>query len=559
MWHTIESWNVSLDSFEEKRHVLFFDRNDTDLDKTRIFLTTNHTLPVAVLLDAHPIPLVARYRVLLASIILFLLYALIISELVHQTIAAMFCAFLSLSCLSLVHDRPSLDLVITWIDFGTIGLLFGMMIMVGIFSRTGFFEWAAVKAYKLSRGNLWTLMVLLSTFTCLISSVLDNVTTIILIVPVTIKLCRVLDVDPKLLILSEIIFSNIGGTSTIIGDPPNIIIAGNVYVAPYVNFLTFSAHVTVGVLLCLPVTWFYLWFFYSSSLHRDPVLRVKAEIQTWYKTLSRLDELDPSQVEVRAHVLTYLTKLEEKASELQMKTTEPATIGEMEANYTIKDWPLFLSSSVVLMGVVLLFFFYPLFGLEGLSLAWIAIIGAVIHALVVTIITGKSNVREILEKVEWDTLVFFSFLFILMGAITRLGFIDFIGGLLMEIIKATPEGKIRLFVAIILILWISAFTSAFIDNIPYTVTLVPVIVDLANNTGLPLTPLIWALVFGTCFGGNGTLTGASANVVGVGLAQQHDCKITFLEFMKFGFPILLLTSTIATLWLCIFHVLIPWY
>eukprot|EP01126_Amoeba_proteus_P035301 TRINITY_DN3554_c0_g2_i3.p1 TRINITY_DN3554_c0_g2~~TRINITY_DN3554_c0_g2_i3.p1 ORF type:complete len:542 (+),score=69.91 TRINITY_DN3554_c0_g2_i3:82-1626(+) len=338
MWHTIESWNVSLDSFEEKRHVLFFDRNDTDLDKTRIFLTTNHTLPVAVLLDAHPIPLVARYRVLLASIILFLLYALIISELVHQTIAAMFCAFLSLSCLSLVHDRPSLDLVITWIDFGTIGLLFGMMIMVGIFSRTGFFEWAAVKAYKLSRGNLWTLMVLLSTFTCLISSVLDNVTTIILIVPVTIKLCRVLDVDPKLLILSEIIFSNIGGTSTIIGDPPNIIIAGNVYVAPYVNFLTFSAHVTVGVLLCLPVTWFYLWFFYSSSLHRDPVLRVKAEIQTWYKTLSRLDELDPSQVEVRAHVLTYLTKLEEKASELQMKTTEPATIGEMEANYTIKDW-----------------------------------------------------------------------------------------------------------------------------------------------------------------------------------------------------------------------------
>eukprot|EP01126_Amoeba_proteus_P035304 TRINITY_DN3554_c0_g3_i1.p2 TRINITY_DN3554_c0_g3~~TRINITY_DN3554_c0_g3_i1.p2 ORF type:complete len:220 (+),score=45.38 TRINITY_DN3554_c0_g3_i1:1165-1824(+) len=208
------------------------------------------------------------------------------------------------------------------------------------------------------------------------------------------------------MILSEIIFSNIGGTATIIGDPPNIIIAGNIYVAPYVNFMTFSAHVTVGVLLCIPVTWFYMWFFYSSSLHRDPVLRVKAEIQTWHKTLSRLDELDPSQVEVRAHVLTYLTKLEEKANELQMKTKEPATINEMETNYTINDWPLFLSSSVVLMVVVLLFFFYPLLGLEGLSLAWIAIIGAVVHTLVVTVITGKSNLREILEKVEWGDPLF---------------------------------------------------------------------------------------------------------------------------------------------------------
>jgi len=559
-WISFGNSTVTLDTTESKTLLYFFDfERDINYTETRAIIATNHTKPVPVMFDSHPTPTIARYRVLLAGFILVLLYTLIISELVHQTIAASLCAFLGISCLSLVHDRPPTEVVIGWIDYGTIGLLFGMMVIVGIFSRTGFFEWSAVKAYKLSGGNLWYLTILLSMFTCITSSFLDNVTTILLIVPVTCKLCKVLDVEPRIMILCQILFSNIGGTATIIGDPPNVIIANNPHIGKAISFGNFTLHVTIGIIFCILITWVYIWKFYSSSLHRDPVMRVKAEALVWQKTLARLDENDASQSEVRQHMLGYLSNLEEKIAELQNASNQLATIQELEEIYVISDWPLFVASCAVILVVILMFFIHPVLGLE-LSLAWIAMIGAVLHTLVVMIIRGNANIKEILEKVEWETLLFFASLFILMGAITKLGFIDYIGEGLKAVVGKVPEGKLRLFVAVLLITWISAFASALIDNIPYTVTLTPVVVDMATSElNLPLTPLVWALVYGTCLGGNGTLTGASANIVGVALAEQNGTKISFMEFTKFGFPAMVLTVFAATLWLVIFHVLIPWH
>jgi len=198
-------------------------------------------------------------------------------------------------------------------------------------------------------------------------------------------------------------------------------------------------------------------------------------------------------------------------------------------------------------------------GLE-LSLAWIAIFGASFHILTVIILKGKLDVEDITEKIEWGTLTFFAALFILMEAITKLGLTDWIGKNLRDMIEAVPPGNGRLVAALLLTLWISALVSAFIDNIPYTATLVPIIVRLSESgLGLPLTPLIWALVFGTCLGGNGTIIGASANVFAIGLAEAHGYKITFLQFLKFGFPVLIITVTVSSLWLIFFHALIPWY
>jgi len=313
------------------------------------------------------------------------------------------------------------------------------------------------------------------------------------------------------------------------------------------------------VFFCTFAIWFWIWKFYAKSLFRDPSVRVVASVTAWKKTLATLHEDDPVESEVRTHVLSYISTLEKKIEDLNTGATRIATIAEMEETYQIKDWPLFVSSSLLLILVIGMFFLHPLLGIE-LSLAMIALIGSVLHTAIVIIITGKSNAAEILEKVEWGTLVFFSSLFILMEAINKLGLIEWIANGLYVIISGLPEGRLRLFVAVLLILWISGIASAFIDNIPYTATLVPVIVQLAEaDLGLPLTPLVWALVFGGCLGGNGTIIGASANVVGVGLAEQHGFKITFGQFFKFGFPITILTLCIATVWLTIFHVAIPWY
>jgi len=199
---------------------------------------------------------------------------------------------------------------------------------------------------------------------------------------------------------------------------------------------------------------------------------------------------------------------------------------ELEERYRIKDWPLFIKSCIVLLVVVLLFFLHSVIKLD-LSLAWIAIIGSMVHILVSSI----TKIEEILEKVEFSTLIFFSALFILMNILEELGLIKWIGEQLTAVIAGVPAGNTRLFVAILLIIWVSAFASAFIDNIPYTATLAPIIAHLHySDLGLPITPLVWALSLGTCLGGNGTIIGASANVVAVGLCEQQGYEIKFMDF-----------------------------
>lgn len=558
-WITLLSWNVTSD-VERKHYAHKFDLIDKNISRFREFqisVSTDFVQPVSISVEPDPLPAIARYRVLFSSLILLAMYLCIMFELIHRTIAAALAASLSLACLAAIEEKPALEEIISWIDFQTVGLLLGMMVMVGLFSMSGFFEYAAVKIYKLSRGNLWYLTILLSTFTMVMSAFLDNVTTILLVTPITLKLCRVLDIDPMVMILSEVVFSNIGGTTTIIGDPPNIIIANNIHVAKHVDFFNFSLHIMPPMILASLVVWVYIWWVYSGSLKRDPSLRMHEEVEVWKRTLAGLDADNPAEAEVRMHVLGYLQVLESKLGD-RKKSQKVPTLEELEVQYVIKDWPLFVASAVLIGLVVISFFAHSLIGLE-LSLAWIAIFGACFHILTIMILKGELDMEEIVEKVEWGTLAFFAALFVLMEAITKLGLTEWIGNNLTAMIAAVPAGTGRLIMAMLLIVWISAFVSAFIDNIPYTATLVPVIVRLSeSDLGLPLTPLVWALVFGTCLGGNGTLIGASANVVAVGLAEAHGYRISFWQFLKFGFPVLILTVFVASLWL-ILHALVGWW
>eukprot|EP01119_Soliformovum_irregulare_P017239 TRINITY_DN5091_c0_g1_i1.p1 TRINITY_DN5091_c0_g1~~TRINITY_DN5091_c0_g1_i1.p1 ORF type:complete len:708 (+),score=196.90 TRINITY_DN5091_c0_g1_i1:28-2124(+) len=549
-----ETWAIDLSDLSEVASIHYFYTSNSNL-AYRFVVTTNWMEPVGLTFVYYNLPWLVKYQVIFAALTLVMVYILIIFELVHRTLAAFFGSFVALALLSKLHSRPTLIEVVSWIDFDTCGLLFGMMVMVGIFSQTGFFEWSAVKAYKWSKGNIWRLIVMLCTFTAVISAFLDNVTTILLITPVTIRLCKVLEIPPQQMVIALVMFSNLGGTATAVGDPPNIIIVNDsqIKASGRIDFMNFSFHMAPGVLLACAACYFVIKRLSKPLIYREPNMNKRQEVEIWKKTAHRLHDDNPDELVVKKKLEEHIMALEKELAS-SPSIVQSIDVESLEAKYRIHDWPLFVNSCLVLTIVILLFFLHSAANVH-LSLAWIAIIGSMAHLLV----SGIRDIEEVLEKVEFATLLFFAGLFILMKALEELGLIDWIGENVAHAVSMVAPGYARLTVAVLIILWVSGIVSAFIDNIPYTAAMVPVVYGLGTgDLGLPLTPLVYALAFGTCFGGNGTLIGASANVVACGISETQGYPIKFTTFFRTGFPVMLASLMTSTVYLIIFHVVIPW-
>lgn len=445
--------------------------------------------------------------------ILVAVYVLIIFEWVHRTLAAAVGGIVAMLALNYYKEGDALSLaeVTTLIDWETIGLLLGMMVMVGILSNTGVFEYFAVLSYKKSGGSIWTLVVILCSVTAVLSAFLDNVTTMLLLTPVTIQLAKVLDIKPIPLLISEVLFSNIGGAATMIGDPPNIMIGSGLspdkiasaeggkyeYMSQYgVTFNDFILEMGPGILMCIVPSFMLLKWFYA-------------------------DEFSGSRIR---------------------------DVAELESKYGIKDPQMLKVAGFILVLVIINFFLHPI---THIAVSWIALVGAVIMLLA----TDRHELEEPLHHVEWTTLLFFAGLFVLVHSLQEMGVINYIGQYVMAAIEyfGSNEGDgqtVRLAAAILIVLWVSAVASAFIDNIPYTATMIPIVLQIADELGdYLLGPLIWALAFGACLGGNGTLIGASANVVTAGMSEEAGYPISFNEFFKAGFPVMILTTFIVSLYM----------
>ena len=446
--------------------------------------------------------------------ILICVYILIIFETVHRTLAAALGGLTAVIALNYFTVEPALSLkaVTTMIDWETIGLLLGMMVMVGVISHTGVFEWFAVEAYKKSEGSIWSLVVILCIVTAVLSAFLDNVTTILLLTPVTIQLAKVLDLQPVPLLIAEVLFSNIGGAATMIGDPPNIMIGsglspdaieraeGGKYAelaSDGVNFNDFIIEMAPGILMTVVPAFMLLKWMYR-------------------------DEFSGKRVR---------------------------DVAELEAKYGIKDYKMLTTSGFILGLVILGFFLHPL---THMPVSWIALGGAVLMLLA----TNRHELDEPLEEVEWTTLLFFAGLFVLVHSLQYMGVINFIGEYVERAIVWFPQGEdgiIRLTAAMLILLWVSAVASAFIDNIPYTATMIPIVLQISQGANVDLGPLIWALAFGACLGGNGTLIGASANVVMAGMSEEAGYPVSFNEFFKAGFPMMILTTAIVSLYMVLVY------
>ncbi|EGW37418.1 ArsB/NhaD family transporter [Desulfosporosinus sp. OT] len=415
--------------------------------------------------------------VIITIVIFFLTYGLIISEKINRTVVALIGASLILFA-NVINQEQAIQ----YIDFNTIGLLIGMMIIVGITRRTGVFEYMAIKAAKLAKGDPLLIMVALAAVTAITSALLDNVTTVLLIVPVTFSICYELEIDPVPFLISQIIASNIGGTATLIGDPPNIMIGS----ATGLSFMDFVSNLIVPILIIFIVTMLILRFVYRKDL-------VTSELSK-----SRIMELH-----------------------------------EIEA---IKDYALLKKSLLALALTILGFIIHNMLHLEP---ATVALGGATLLMFI-----SKEEPEDILLAVEWPTLFFFAGLFIIVGALDHVGVIEWVA---RESIEATGGALVA---TSMLILWLSAIASSFIDNIPFVATMIPLIQKMGQIGGIEnLRPFWWALSLGACLGGNGTLIGASANVIVAGLAEKNGIVITFRGFMKIAFPLMILSIIISSVYI----------
>lgn len=500
-----------------------------------------------------------------AAIVLLGLYILIIFEVVHRTLAAMLASTMSIAILAALNERPSMNELISWIDVDTLMLLFSMMILVAVVAETGIFDWLAVYAYKITGGKLWPLVSTLCFFSTFVSSFLDNVTTVLLMTPVTIRLCEVMEINPVPILTAMVVYSNIGGAMTPIGDPPNVIIASNREVINNgVDFSTFTIHMSIGVVLVIIVVYVQLRYIFRNvdALRFDEppdVQELRHEIAIWQRAAASLSSYSKDESLVRE---TLLKKVQRLVSQLKKRIVTgsvtldryKATLEELQEKYPIRDKWLLVKSGFVLIFVITLFFLHSVPNLH-LSLGFTALIGV----LLLLILADSEDLDGLMARVEWSTLLFFASLFVLMEALSRLGLIAWIGKQTEKIILSVNEES-RLAVAILLLLWVSAIASAFVDNVPLSTMMIRIVINLAQNRELklPLQPLVWALAFGACMGGNGTLIGATANVVCVGVAEQHGYKFSFMQFFKVGFPIMLTSAATVTMYLMIAHVVFEW-
>jgi Na+/H+ antiporter NhaD/arsenite permease-like protein len=417
---------------------------------------------------------------MIAAIIVFTIaYVLIASERINRVVAALSGAGVVLA-IGIVGADDAFFSKETGIDWNVIFLLFGMMVIVGVLRQTGVFEYVAIWAAKKAQGRPFRVLALLSLITAVASAGLDNVTTVLLVAPVTLLVCERIGVRPVPFLIAEALASNIGGTATLVGDPPNLIVASR----SGLGFNDFLLNLTPIVVLMLVA-----FVALSRFLFRKDFVA------------------DPAQV---------------------------AQVMELDEREAIQDRSLLIRSLAVLALVIAGF---TLHGIIGLEPSVVALLGAGLLILV-----SRVQAQSYLAEIEWETLLFFAGLFILVGSLVKTGVIEYLAAWLVH---ATGD---NLPTAMMLILWGSAALSAIVDNIPFVATMAPVIGELTNGSGpfVGQNGLWWALVLGADLGGNATAIGASANVVVAGIAKRNGHPISFWEFTKYGLVVAVVTLGIAT-------------
>ena len=425
---------------------------------------------------------ISSHSVLVSASLLILAYIFIALERIPKVTIALLGGALTI-VLGLVSQTKTLGnginphYFINFIDFNVIFLLVSMMVIVSITTRSGVFNWIANELLKFTKGHPVKVLCALGLFTAVTSAFLDNVTTVILIMPITFAIAKKLDIDPIPFLLTEIFSSNIGGTATLIGDPPNIIIGS----AGGLSFIDFIKELTPVILVIMCVVLTVLAFIFRKKLHASQ---------------DKMDE-----------------------------------VAKIDNSHTITDKALMIRSTLILALVILGFMLHDVTHIETCV---VAMLGASI-----LLIFEKPN--EILQDVEWNTIFFFIGLFIIIGGLEASGGIKLMAEWILKVTQGSQAATSMI------ILWASGVISGIIDNIPYTATMAPMLVEIEKTMGATYAyPLWWALSLGACLGGNMTIIGAAANVIVSENAAKSGHPISFMRFLKYGIAVVAISLTIST-------------
>ncbi len=422
---------------------------------------------------------------LLPVVVFVLVYVALTFELINKAVAALL-GVMILFVFRIVDEHAAAH----FIDFETIMLLLGMMSIVAILRKSGFFKILSVRVAELTKGSPLKILFIFSIVTSVLSAFLDNVTTVLIIIPIIIELTAGMGLDPKIFVISQAIISNVGGTATLIGDPPNIIIGSKVGL----TFNQFVLNLSLPVIISFFVVLLYIW-------------------------LTNREQFRPAD--------TNFTRL----------FTIHLLLGKIRFEFlNIRIDKVFLIKSLSCLGLAILLFVTQT--ATGLTPGVVAILVAMILFTIT-----KVDVESMLEEIEWSTLLFFSGLFILVGVLEEKGVIEWIAHNVFLRVGDNP------YVIVLTILWVSGIVSGFLDNIPFTITMIPIVRLMMETTPVPNNILWWSLSLGACFGGNLTYIGASANIVSVGMAKQSNVIISFWEFMKTSALVTILTLAVASLFL----------
>lgn len=414
---------------------------------------------------------------IIAVAVFLIVILLIITERVHRTAAAMAGAVVLI-----LTGVMSAEKALSYIDFNTIGVLVGMMIFVAIVRQSGMFEYIAVRAAKAVHGDPWKIMVAFTLITAVLSAILDNVTTVLLVGPMSIAIARMLKIDPVPFLMGQILASNVGGTATLIGDPPNIMIGS----AAHLSFMDFLDNTGFAVLFILAVL----------------ILLMK---------------------------IVYEKKIE-------LGTVDTGAIEKLDPSKSITNRALMKKGIIVLICVIIGFMFHDKLGIESSVIA--------LTAAAVMLVIGREDVDQAIQDVEWTTILFFMSLFVVVGGLTETGIIKELASKIIDATNGHPM------VTMLVLLWASALLSSILDNIPFVATLIPLILAMQAD-GMDVTSFWWAISLGACLGGNGTMIGASANVVLSDISTKHGYPITFKSYLKVGMPFMLLSIVISTVFLVV--------
>lgn len=427
---------------------------------------------------------------ILALSIFLVVFGLIIWGVLDATVVS-----LTGAVLMVLTGILSFDQAIESIQFETLALLMAMMLLVEVAREAGIFSWLAVKIAKLSRGNPLFLFLLLTLTTAVVSSFLDNVTTVVLMIPITIELVKGMGRDARPYVMGEILFSNLGGAVTLIGDSSNIIIGG----ASGLSFNSFLINLGPPVLVAI-------------------VLITLGMVATHWK-----NHLKPISSDLNKLFLTHILmrKIEYKFLKLSLNRS------------------FMLKCAFGMMLTMLGFIFQHQL---GLSVATVALTGALI---VLLIAAREVDVHASLRSVEWSTLLFFAGLFVMVDGLQRAGLLDYLANFILSI------GQGNYLVLLLVIVWVTGFISMLLNTVPFVTLMVPIILQIQTQIPLDADPnlLWWALSLGACLGGNATVIGSSANVVGVGVARKEGVPISFFGFLKYGLPMTLFSLSVASAYL----------